>query len=429
MEPPAVKNVHQDQTTCPTPAIDPAGDAGPTVLVIGAGVSGCACAATLASAGLGVTLINSAMDRVGLPAYGPDLCGADGRWCQLEEALAELPSPLRAIWLEAGLRPVNGAAVLNIDRRRVSVETKRLLEHVPGLQFRQGFVSHLRVIEPVVDGGRVRIQAETIFGEVFEADAAVVAVGLSLAGRSLVGGDTVEGGRYGEPASNDLLKVMEALGAQCREGVLHVGPRLAVGDFRALQEPAPESRLATGTGTPGAPGGAGLGPSVVELAVMVEGDEKQSWPADFPPAPHLDPALRFEQMVVDVRIALNGEGPRRIESVPVVSPDGAATGEVYVAPGTAAARALENGEGAAASSVLTRMPLTVTAAVVRNVSLSGRLDTLQTCGRIWVVGRSAGAEDYVESLASGVRGGRDVVAELGGILSGRRAVERTQVNE
>jgi hypothetical protein len=129
----------------------------------------------------------------------------------------------------------------------------------------------------------------------------------------------------------------------------------------------------------------------------------------------LDPALRFEQMVVDVGIALNGEGPRRIECVPVVSPDGAATGEVYVAPGTAAARGLENGEGAAASSMLTRMPLTVTAAVVRNVSLSGRLDTLQTCGRIWVVGRSAGAEDYVESLASGVRGGRDVVAELGGI--------------
>ena len=126
----------------------------PSVLVIGAGVSGCACAATLASAGVRVTLINSAMDRVGLPAYGPDLMGPGGRWDRIEETMAALPSPLRAVWLEAGMRPVCGAAVMNIDRRRVSVETKRLLELVPGLQFRQGFVVDLRTSGCPDDRGR-----------------------------------------------------------------------------------------------------------------------------------------------------------------------------------------------------------------------------------------------------------------------------------
>jgi hypothetical protein len=60
------------------------------------------------------------------------------------------------------------------------------------------------------------------------------------------------------------------------------------------------------------------------------------------------------------------------------------------------------------------MPLSVTASVVTNLSASGRLAALAAQGLIWTVGRSAGAEDYLESLASGVRGGLDVAAVLGG---------------
>ena len=114
------------------------------MIVVGAGVSGCACAAALASAGLHVTLMNSAMDSVGLPAYGPDLIGSGEGWGGIEETMAALPLPLRGVWLEAAARPASGEAILNIDRRKVSVETKRALERIPGLEFRQGLVTDAR---------------------------------------------------------------------------------------------------------------------------------------------------------------------------------------------------------------------------------------------------------------------------------------------
>ena len=399
-----------------------------SALVIGAGVSGCACAATLASAGVHVTLINSSMDRVGFPAYGPDLIGVGGQCSQLEVTMAALPSPLRAIWLEAAMRPVCGGALLNVDRRRVSVETKRLLEHVPGLHFRQGFVVDLRLVPPAGEGQPVTVQAETTFGEVFEADAVVVAAGLSLDGRSLVGGDTVEGGRYGEPASDELLGALRTLGAEFREVVLQVGARSAAADFRELEEAALERaglRLAAPHGAApneGAPQEvtSGLarddGPAMAEteLLVVTEGEAEWAWPADYPPAPHRDPAFRLKKMLVAFQKDDDGQGSLAARYRPVVSPDGAATSEVYVAPDGVAADAAEDGRFWGAVAVETRMPLKVTASVITNITPSGRLVDPRARGRIWVVGRSAGADDYVDSLASGVRAGLDVAAALGG---------------
>ncbi len=173
---------------------------GPEVIVVGAGVSGCACAATLASRGVSVTLINSAMDRVGLPAYGPDLIAETGDRSALEERVKALPAPLDAVWLEAAAIPAGGEPVLNVDRRRISIETKRILEQLPGLQFRQGFITGIRLLDhgsPCAggspDGGEAagrhllrRVQVETIFGEVFEASALVIAVGMSMGGSTAV---------------------------------------------------------------------------------------------------------------------------------------------------------------------------------------------------------------------------------------------------
>jgi hypothetical protein len=367
------------------------------------------------------------MDRVGLPAYGPDLIDSGGRWDLIEDTMAALPSPLRAIWLEAGLRPVSGGAAMNIDRRRVSVETKRLLERVPGLQFRQGFVVDLRVLPPVPEGGPSRVQVETIFGEVFEADAVVVAAGLSLGGRSSVGGDTVEGGRYGEPASNGLLGALEALGAEFREVGLEVGSRAAASDFCVLGAAAlREAALKDASSFDAAPSDSALerkslrasidSDSAVaesQLVAVSEDEDAWAWPADYPPAPHRDPALRLRKMLVAVQKIEGGKEPLSAGCLPVISPDGAATCEIYVTPDSIAADAVQGGPGRVSTAV-TRPAMTVTASVLTNLSQSGRLAAPAAHGRIWVVGRSAGAEDYLESLASGVRGGLDVAATLGG---------------
>jgi flavin-dependent dehydrogenase len=90
-------------------------------IVVGAGVSGCACAAALADAGVHVTLINSAMDRVGLPAYGPDMVlGETGAVPGPEALLGLLPEPLRGVWRRAAMKPAVGPgaarAAENSDR-------------------------------------------------------------------------------------------------------------------------------------------------------------------------------------------------------------------------------------------------------------------------------------------------------------------------
>jgi hypothetical protein len=417
----------------------------PTVIVVGAGVSGCACAAALATSGLHVTLVNSAMDRVGLPAYGPDLLGGDEGWSRLQEALDGLSSPLREVWIGAAARPANGAAILNIDRRRISIETKRALETISGLDFRQGFVTDLRMIDPDTSGalgggfgegageaptaesavagdalGRSNaVQIETVFGEVFAAQAVVVAAGLSLDASTLVGAGLVQGGRYGEPSSDGLWAALKALGAEFRETVVEVGPRVSIRDAAAA------GWLPANAGD-GAPG-----PPVEALVALVREGEAGSWPVDYPPAAHWDSGLRTEWMVTR---PVGGEQAAFRRETPVLSPDGGATAELYVASQSAllleladdarAAGALAASDTPAAADaagsagdvrtlVATRMPSTTAGKVLTGLSGSGRLTHGGRPCPVWVVGRAAGAQDYAASLISGVRAAADVGQVLG----------------
>jgi hypothetical protein len=375
--------------------------------------------------------MNSAMDRVGLPAYGPDLVGADGGWGRLQEALDGLPYPLREVWLAAAARPASGAAILNIDRRRISIETKRALECLPGLDFRQGFVTDLRVVvpepsEPLGERGGENavearapedaheaatrrqqmntVQVETIFGEIFDTQAVVVAAGLSLDASTLVGAATVQGGRYGEPSSEGLWTALRALGAEYRETTVEVGARVSARDAVAagwLHTDADDGTLGART----------------ERLVLLTGEgESASWPAGYPPAPHWDSSLRIECMVMGPGEGQSGEVG---EEVPVLSPDGGATAELYVAAESALVADLTGGAGgvgpaeAEGSPVATRMPSTAAGKVLTGLSGSGRLTLNGWLGSVWVVGRSAGASDYAASLRSGVLAAADIAESFG----------------
>lgn len=233
-------------------------------MVVGGGVSGCACAATLASAGVQVTVVSSALDSVGLPAYGPDVLGGSDGWEDMLSTLAALPPALRDVWLDAGMvvrpsdedvrfagieGPHTGAscglenlpAWLNVDRRMVSVETKRALEKIPGLEFRQGLVRDVRLREPAGGGSGVGpgdsrprppkwVAVETVFGEVLESEVLVIAVGLSMGGQVAVGDDRLPGGRYGEMPSGGMREALERFGVEFDEVTLEVGPRFSRDD-------------------------------------------------------------------------------------------------------------------------------------------------------------------------------------------------------
>ncbi len=380
--------------------------------MVGAGVSGCACAATLAAAGHRVTLINSAMDRVGLPAYGPDLIAEDGDRSSLEECLKALPAPLGAVWLEAATTPAGGEPVLNVDRRRISIETKRILEQLPGVHFRQGLVTDVRLLddgssrvsespdsgEPVGCFSSPRAQAETVFGEVFEASALVIAVGMSMGGSIAVGADVMSGGRYGEPASEGVRQALESLGIAFRDVCLEVGARTSVSSA-ALRGwvSAPDEDGAKGTE-------AGR-PDLAEVALLPVPVETTSagWPEDYPPAAHWQAELRLDRMVMQREatccVPETSAGPAGAAAHLALSPDGAATAEVYIAPGgPLAEEAAAMGEEAAIAS---RVPLVVQALAVAGLGDAGRACVGGRSLPIWVIGRAGGAPDYVASLDSG----------------------------
>lgn len=369
-----------------------------SVVVVGAGVSGCACAAALAGYGLQVTLVNSAMDRVGLPTYGPDIIAEPGPWEELDQALAAVPEPVRRVWLEAGLRPSGGDPIVNVDRRRVSIELKRMLEHLPGLDFRQGFVVDVRS-----GGGDAGVEVETIFGEVFEADAVVLAVGLSLDGTCEVGEDRMRAGRYGEPGSDGLFRALGRLGAEFTEMAAEVGATIAGADARGRREAMPSL------------GGLGEPWEAEDLIPACADPGLVSWPDDYPPAPHMDPGLRTTTMMFASCGAegqpLGSSGTRR----PVLSPDEGCGDEISVAPGRApldGEKARGDGDyersGDDAEAVYVRMPLRITAQAVSSLGAGGRLSAGQVRVPLWVCGRAGGALHYLGSLGSGVRVARDV---------------------
>jgi hypothetical protein len=367
------------------------------VVVVGAGVSGCACAAALAGAGAEVTLVNSAMDRVGLPTYGPDLQSGLQSWTDLESAFMEVPEAVRRVWLEAASRPLNDQASLNVDRRRVSVELKRVLEGLSGLEFRQGFVVDLRR-----SSAGAQVEVETIFGEVFAADAAVVAVGLSLDGHYTVGEDRVRGGRYGEPESEGLYQALLALGAEFAVVCAVVGATVSGPSARELVRHA------------GLKAGVSDSTRVESLVPVYADGLRVPWPAGYPEAPHLDQSLRGTEMMLATRAPgpLESRGPAS-ERV-VLSPDEGCGDEAAVAVDLASFAGALDGvlaggeEGTALSPEYVRMPLIVRARAVTSLGAAGRLLLPGSSLPVWICGRAAGSPDYLESLLSGVRVAKDV---------------------
>ncbi len=407
------------------------------VVVVGGGVSGCACAGRLAVNGAHVIVVSSALDVVGLPGYGPEVRAGQDGWNEIAETLALLPEELRWAWLNAGSLPDSGEPVLVVDRRAVSIESKRALETLPGVDFRQGLVTDVRFAGPTLeacesDEGAVRkdlgrvgdgstlvgrdreprtlVEIETAFGEVFQADAVVLAPGLALGGRIQIEEETLPGGRYGEVPADDLYLALAALGVTFEETVVDVGPHFSrdgtlIKDVFECSERVsgkegmpfarrlmPARILAQGSPNDKNLSLSNMGEALRALGVGVGSDP---WPDGFPPSPHWTEGLRADT-------GLFFEGVAAL----VLAPDGAATAEYYLDPQGAyvladlsvlgvARHGLYQAQGA------TRQGHLVHAFVATGVDGSGRLPV--GTDRIRIAGRACGATSYLESLRSGVK--------------------------
>ncbi|MCE5252776.1 MAG: FAD-dependent oxidoreductase [Actinomycetia bacterium] len=402
----------------------------PAVIIIGAGVSGCACAATLSASGIPVVVLNSALDAVGQPGYGPVVEGGVGGWDRIIETLAVLPPALRSVWLDASAAPDVEAAFFFVDRRMLSIESKRALEGMPGLEFRQGLVIDLKVMagEPTRrgtagggEGDPRRVTVSTAFGETLEAEAVVLAVGLGLGGEVRLGDGVLPGGRYGESSAEGLQGALESLGAVFSRRSIKLGSWFAThGVDCGIGRRAGRGGVFGGVGgadryrrarlTASGPlrerlegGGRRAGASAGPVTTSVT-----MWPAHYPPAVHWSEELRSTDVVVTVGL----DGAAR----PWLSPDGAALGETYLMPVSVGSAGGEEDTaydadeaGLEEEPVASRLGHEVIGLVVTNVDRTGRL-TVAGCPPlpVWIAGRAGGAADYLESLASGVRVARSV---------------------
>lgn len=422
----------------------PEEDPGATVVVVGAGVSGCACAGRLAAQGFHVIVISSALDVVGLPGYGPDVWAGAGGWREIASTLSLLPKGLRAAWLDSAAVPESGEAVMVVDRRAVSIQSKKALEDMPGVEFRQGLVVDVRPEDLGEQAKRdtVGLEVETAFAEVFRADAVVLAVGLALRGRVAVGSTVIPGGRYGEVPADGLCTVLEGLGASFEETAVDVGPRFSRQSPAIRSALEPLARGATGGKNDTAlsrglvrlrsvlgesessamhalEGLATVSRAFFEASIVGQGVEEgaapgigatdgDAWPSDFPPAPQWSESLRPKGMVLPSSTpgrASNGIANHLSSGL---LPDGAAMGEYY-ALGAASGDLLEDESGA------TRLGHRVMASVVCPVDPKGRVlvgGPVALREGLRVAGRAAGAEGYLESLRSGVEVADSVVESL-----------------
>ncbi len=365
----------------------------PSVIVVGAGVSGCACAACLAAAGAQVLLVNSALDILGLPGYGPGLFPAQGGWSELAGVLSDLPAPLRWAWLSSASVVKNGSPLLLVDRRAVSLETKRALEGMAGIDFRQGLVVEIRPgVEGMADSDREgalqtefaapgarpelasrpssselatrsdmsmatspgtaatvtqrhtrggssrvaapfagRLEVETAFGEVFSADAVVIAVGLGLGGRIAVGSDGMTGGRYGEVAADALQHSLETQGVSFERVHVRVGTEVCgsrVGSFEQIAGVLADSedtgaiRVSVileglqkdGGDAESVPGLDSIRDALSRIAGggrMGDVMKAEEWPVNYPAAPHRMGGLRPSRALLPRQLGQQlGKGSR-----------------------------------------------------------------------------------------------------------------------
>lgn len=392
------------------------------VIVVGAGVSGCTCAAVLAEAGVEVVLVGPALDHVCEPHFGPEVRSAGAGAERLFGAFSGAPEVVREAWTTAMLRSSDGSLSL-VDRRLLSIRMKQALETLEALSLRQGLVVGLKV-EPEYPGPRGRgkraaVQIETAFGEVLEADAVVLAVGLGLSdpadqadacgSRDASGLGVTAGGGHGvadsracgESSWDGLEASLREMGAALVSASTEVGPNYG-GNRVGLGEADRHERVLRSNGSQVLSG------RRVERVVL----ERASKAAlavgpDGPPSPYDEGELWASGAWTEAWESGSRFG--------VALPDGVVTGELALAP-EYARRLQDDAEGRAVTvlglGVVTRPERTVRGLVVTNACEAGRLVGHRGPVPVWVTGRGSGAKEYVESVEAGLATGRAVAQAL-----------------
>jgi tRNA uridine 5-carboxymethylaminomethyl modification enzyme len=183
------------------------------VIVIGGGHAGCEAASAAARLGAQTALVTLNLDLIGQMSCNPAIGGiAKGHLVREIDALGGIMGKvadrtgIQFRLLNRSRGPAVQSPRTQADRALYRTEMRRVLEHTPNLQLRQGMVFDL-----LVENAKIR-GVEMQDGRRIAASAVVVAAGTFLNGLVHTGRRSYTAGRAGEPASIELAETLKRLG-------------------------------------------------------------------------------------------------------------------------------------------------------------------------------------------------------------------------
>jgi len=183
------------------------------VIVVGAGHAGCEAALAAARMGCKTAVFTINLDGIALMACNPSIGGTSkGHIVREIDALGgEMALNIDKTFIQIRmLNTAKGPAVHSLraqaDKKQYQMEMKKTLENQDNLYIRQGEVTEIQVKNGKVEGVLLAT------GEYYACKAAVIATGVYLKGRVIIGEYSVNSGPNGLFPANNLSSSLKELG-------------------------------------------------------------------------------------------------------------------------------------------------------------------------------------------------------------------------
>jgi tRNA uridine 5-carboxymethylaminomethyl modification enzyme len=203
------------------------------IIVVGAGHAGCEAALAAARLGCKTLLLTLNLDTIALTPCNPSIGGvAKGQVVREIDALGgEMARNTDATMIQIRmLNSSKGPAVRSlraqVDKHQYMARMKSAVEQQQGLNVKQREVRSL-LVQKVKGLAAAKVRGvETTLGEQFIAKAVVVTTGTSLRSRTIVGLQTFDEGRSGEPPARYMSTSLKELGFALKRWKTGTPPRI-----------------------------------------------------------------------------------------------------------------------------------------------------------------------------------------------------------